>query len=131
MKYVYSFLAAAVVMIALDAVWLKFVLGNIFKSQLGEIILSTPRWLPAALFYLLYAAGIVMLVVVPNAVDSRPDTALYAAVLGLVAYGTYELSNMATLKPWAWHLVALDMTWGAFATVLSALAARAAYLAAQ
>ncbi len=129
MKYVYASLAAAVVMIALDAVWLKFVLGNIFKNQLGDIMLGSPRWLPAILFYVIYAVGIVVLVVVPKAADSRLDTVLTAAVFGFVAYGTYELSNMATLRSWAWHMVALDMAWGAFATAVSAFAARSAYLA--
>jgi uncharacterized membrane protein len=50
------------------------------------------------------------------------------ALLGLIAYGTYDLSNYATLRDWPLALTALDMAWGA---VLSAMSATAGYLAAN
>jgi uncharacterized membrane protein len=38
------------------------------------------------------------------------------ALLGLVAYGTYDLTNQATLKDWPWVVTLTDLAWGAFVT---------------
>ena len=34
------------------------------------------------------------------------------AVFGIVAYGTYNLTNMATIKDWPSNIVWIDMIWG-------------------
>ena len=44
-----------------------------------------------------------------------------AGLFGAVAYGTYEFTNLATLKPWHWSMVALDLTWGTFLTTVAAV----------
>jgi uncharacterized membrane protein len=44
------------------------------------------------------------------------------ALLGLVAYGTYDLTNHATLRDWPLSLTIADMAWGSFVTSMSALA---------
>ena len=51
---------------------------------------------------------------------------LLGAVLGLVAYATYDLSNAATLKHWPVKIVVMDVAWGA---LLTAATSAAAYLA--
>lgn len=38
---------------------------------------------------------------------------LYGAALGLVAYGTYDLTNYALLKAWPLAMTIADMAWGA------------------
>ena len=50
------------------------------------------------------------------------------ALLGLVAYGTYEATNYATLRGWSWQMVAVDVTWG---TVLTAACAGIGFLVAR
>ena len=54
---------------------------------------------------------------------------LAGAVLGALAYGTYEFTNYATLARWSPGMVALDVAWGTALTGLSAwvgvMAARA------
>ena len=99
-------------------------MGDIFKSALGDIALQTPRMLPAALFYIMYAVGIFFLVVEPSIASTWSRTISMAALFGLMAYGTYDLTNMATLKLWTWKLVGIDIAWGTFATTLSAMAGR-------
>src|SRR5450830_1463956 len=54
--------------------------------------------------------------------------AALGALLGLLAYGTYDLSNYATLRDWPLGLTVIDMAWG---SVLSAISATAGYLAAS
>jgi len=41
-------------------------------------------------------------------------------VFGFVAYGTYNLTNMATLKGWSANVVIVDMIWGGILTGVSA-----------
>jgi uncharacterized membrane protein len=82
---------------------------------------------PAAAFYLAYVAGLLYLVSVPALRDGDPVQALMGgAVLGFVAYGTYEFTNYAVLRDWHWSLVATDLAWGTVLTAVSAWAGVAA-----
>lgn len=126
MKYVAAFFAIIVVMLLLDILWLKFVMGSIFKRELGDMALQTPRLAPAALFYAMYAVGILVFVAIPTASSPWQNAFGLGSLLGLLAYGTYDLTNMATLKPWTWKLASMDMTWGTLVTALSAVAGRKA-----
>lgn len=116
-------LATAVVLLALDLLWLKLAMGPLYQKTLGSILAETPAIAPAAGFYLLYIAGLVFFAVRP-ALESGDwrQALLRGAALGLLAYGTYDLTNLATLKPWSPRLSLLDMAWGTF---LSAAAASA------
>ena len=49
--------------------------------------------------------------------------ALFGGIaLGLMAYGTYEFTNYATLRDWSIEQVATDMIWGGILTGFSAWA---------
>jgi uncharacterized membrane protein len=124
MKIVATIFAILLILLLLDLVWLKFVMADIFRSALGDTMVESPRMLPAVLFYVMYAVGTFFLVVEPSASSTWTRTISMAALFGLMAYGTYDLTNMATLKPWTWKLVGIDMAWGTFATTLSAIAGR-------
>lgn len=128
MKYIYAFMVAALVLIIVDVLWLKFVMSSIFKSELGELVLETPRVTAAAIFYGLYAIGLVVLIISRSASIPGTHAALLGGLFGLVAYGTYDLTNMATLKIWTWKLVAIDMAWGSIVTAASVTAGRVMYL---
>jgi uncharacterized membrane protein len=131
MKYGVAFLASIVAMVLLDAVWFKLAMGNLFRSELGDVVLESPRMAAAAVFYVVYSIGIVVFVVYPSQSSTWERAILLGALFGLVAYGTYELTNMATLKVWTWKVVVIDMLWGAFATAVSATAGRTAILLAE
>jgi len=126
MKYAAAIFAILIVLLVLDILWIKFVMGDVFRATLGETALQTPRLFAASLFYALYVGGIFFLIVQPSTSSTWTHTMLTAALLGLMAYGTYDLTNMATLKPWSWKLVGIDMAWGTIVTTLSALAGRRA-----
>ena len=50
-----------------------------------------------------------------------------AALYGLVTYGTYELSNLTTLKEWSVSLTVVDTFWGiCVSTVVSLISLRIA-----
>jgi len=106
-------------MVVLDAIWLPLVAAPMFRSSLGDIILTGFRPFPAILFYLLYAGGIVFFVIDSNRVDTILMALGFGALFGLVAYATYDLTNYATLRPWTLRLVLADVGWGVVATGLA------------
>ena len=123
MRYVIAYLSTAFVFLAIDAVWLGFIIIDFFVAQLGDALLEKPNLAIAAGFYLIYAAGVVFFAVRPALEAQSWRVALgYGAFLGFLAYGTYDLTNLATLKAWSWQVVAVDVPWGTFLTGISALA---------
>jgi uncharacterized membrane protein len=104
-----------------DFVWLGWIAKDYYQSQLGGLLLAQPNWAAAVTFYVLYAAGIVIFCIAP-ALDaaSLGKAALLGAMLGGLAYATYDLSNLATLKSWPMPLSLLDIAWGAFVTAVAA-----------
>jgi uncharacterized membrane protein len=115
------------VFLACDAVWLALVAKDFYQAQIGQLMLAQPRWGAAALFYPIYAFGLVFFCVSPALARGTWITALtMGALFGLVAYGTYDLSNLATLKGWPAAMTVIDMLWG---TIASAIATTAGYFA--
>ena len=118
-----SYLGTGVAMLVIDAVWLSTMGKLLYRPILGDILLDGFRLAPAAVFYFLYVAAIVVFAVAPAASSGKWTSALmYGAFLGLVCYGTYDLTNHATLKAWTTTLTVIDMAWGAFLTSASATA---------
>lgn len=122
-SWVLRYLTVLVVLVALDAVWLNFVGISMFRPILGGMLLDTPRWGPAVLFYLLYALGVIIFAVVPALRNASLRTAFgRGALFGFFAYMTYELTNLATIKVWTAQLAAVDIGWGLLLTALAAAA---------
>ncbi|WP_238367935.1 DUF2177 family protein [Mesobacterium pallidum] len=121
MQLVILYLSTAVVFLGLDAVMLTRVLRPMFETRLGAALLEDLRIVPAALFYLAYVAGVVWFVSWGALKDGSVMQAFgNGALIGALAYGTYEFTNYATLKAWHWQMVATDVTWGALLTGVSA-----------
>lgn len=119
--YVAAYLSTAAVFFALDFVWLGKVATGFYRSQLGEMMRDRPDFAAAGAFYLIYVAGIVYFAVHPNlSGGSWVQAFVSGAILGLIAYGTYDITNLATLKNWPLTMSLVDMAWG---TVLTGTAA--------
>lgn len=114
LRHVCTFAATLAALLAIDAVWLTLTAGPLYRAALGDLLLAGFRPLPALAFYLLYVAGIVVFVV-PRGRNAR-GTALFGALFGLVCYGTYDLTNQATLRQWPLTLTLADMAWGSVLT---------------
>jgi len=112
-----------VVFLVVDAIMLKFVMRPLFSQHIGDWLLEDIRLLPAVGFYLFYVAGVIWFVSLPALKSGSGSHALLAgALLGAVAYGTYEFTNYATLKNWSPSMVVIDVIWGAALTGFSAWA---------
>lgn len=123
MQTVVLYLSTAIVFLGLDAVMLKTVIRPVFEDSIGGLLLDDLRLGPAAVFYLFYVMGLCWFVSLPALRDDMPWHALLnGALLGAMAYGTYEFTNFATLRDWSWRMVALDLSWGTVLTGFSAWA---------
>lgn len=105
------------VLVSLDGLWLGVVAKKFYKKHMDSNV--SFKLVPALLFYLLYPAAI-MYFTKRNPDRGLSKIALDGALLGLTAYGTYDLTNLATMKNWSLKMSAVDMTWGAFVTSIAA-----------
>jgi uncharacterized membrane protein len=120
-KYLTAYLATAAVFLIADLVWLSRTVG-LYRRAIGELMLETPRWKSAVSFYLMYIVGIVYFVVAPPyPAESWTSVLLSGALFGLVAFATYDMTNLATLKRWSLQMSLIDMAWGTFVTAISGL----------
>ncbi|WP_179380886.1 DUF2177 family protein [Jannaschia marina] len=123
MQILLLYAATLIVFAVLDAIMLSNVMKPLFEKHLGDLLRSPINFGPAAVFYLFYIGGILYLVSLPALRDgSLLSAAIGGAVLGAVAYGTYEFTSMSIMRGWSWQMVALDTTWGAILTSVSATA---------
>ena len=111
-----------IVFLAADAIMLSTVIRPLFQKHLGEGLLDGLR-LPAALaFYVVYLFGMVWFAGLPGLREGLGTAALNGALLGLVAYGTYELTSWAVMKQWHPAMVVTDLAWGTALTAGAVLA---------
>lgn len=121
MIHVLLYISTAIVFLALDVVMLKKVMYPLFSANIGPMMLEDLRMGPAAVFYLFYVVGVIWFVSIPALnVGSIAQAFFAGAVLGALAYGTYEFTNFATLKGWTAQMVMVDVIWGAVLTGTSA-----------
>ncbi|WP_269220931.1 DUF2177 family protein [Brevundimonas vesicularis] len=128
-KYVAAYLGAGLTFAAIDFVWLTTMTNRLYKPVIGPIMADKPDMKAAVAFYLISIAGTVFLAIAPALKDGNwTRAAINGAVLGFVAYATYDLTNQATLSVWQTKLTIIDLMWG---TVLTTLSATGGYFAAR
>lgn len=123
MQYLIAYVATAIVFLGIDALWLGVIAGKWYFQKLGPLLRDSPNFAYAGAFYLVYVAGLVVLAVMPAVSAQSWQTALfYGAVVGLVAYGTYDMTNLSTLKGYPVSVALVDIAWGTALTAVSAFA---------
>ena len=116
--YFIAYGSAVVAFMIIDGLWLGLVAKSFYATQLGELLRAKFLILPAGVFYLAYTAGLVFLAVRPTMPElPLTNIALYGAIVGFLAYGTYDMTNLSTLRNWPVMVSVVDMLWG---TILSA-----------
>ncbi|GAA4037570.1 DUF2177 family protein [Parerythrobacter jejuensis] len=123
MTWIIAYVAAAIVFGILDAIWLGWAGNNFYRPNIGELMADDFRIMPAVVFYIFYVGGMVYFAIKPGLSSGVGTAALNGAILGALCYGTWALTNQATLKVWPTHLSMTDIAWGAFATGSAAAAA--------
>ena len=111
--YIKLYFVTLAAFLAIDAVWLALVARTFYRRYLDWLMAASPNWIAALAFYLLFVVGVLVFVVVPGVEDgSLRTTLLKGALFGLIAYGTYDLTNQATVKNWPLTITAVDTVWG-------------------
>ena len=64
-RYLILYLACAAIFFPADFVWLTLSSKNLYRKELGDLLLEQPNLIIAAAFYLAYVAGLVILVAAP------------------------------------------------------------------
>ncbi len=129
-KIVMAYVVTALVFGLLDAVWLRFAGPLLYRPALGELLADKFRLAPAITFYVIFIAGLTYFAVLPGMLSTGvtgstnfagvPLAVLHGALLGLLCYATYDLTNQATMKVWPSHITLIDMAWGAVASGFAA-----------
>lgn len=119
MKWAIAYLTAGISFGLLDFLWLRWAGPNLYRPVLGDLLAPQFRAGPAIAFYLLYLAAMVWFAIRPGLELGVPHAVLNGALLGAIAYATYDLTNQATLKVWSTHITLIDIAWGASATALA------------
>lgn len=120
-QWVIIYLITVVAFLVIDGVWLVVVMKPLFMDMLGDMLRSPISPAPTAIFYLLYVVGILFLAVGPALTSGNwLEAALRGAALGLLAYGTYDMTNLATLKGYKASIAFLDTGWGGVVTAITA-----------
>jgi len=116
------YIATFVLFLGIDFFGLGIVVKPVFDKHIGHLLLEDFRILPAFVFYAFYVAVLLWFVSYPAI--SQDKSLLWvagnAALIGALGYGTYEFTNLATLKDWTYTMVATDFTWGVVLTATAA-----------
>lgn len=127
--WIVAYLATAASLLMLDSAWLSLTASRLYRAHLGSLLRTDFALIPAAGFYLIYIGGILIFAIGPALQSGRWMSALArGAMLGFVAYATYDLTNQATMKGWSSVVTIADLCWG---TVLTGTAATMGFFVAR
>ena len=114
-------LIASIIFLIIDVIWLTLATKSFYRPLIGNLLTDQPVMWAAALFYVLYVFGMAVVVIQPCIESTSVLKTVYIGfIFGLVAYGTYNLTNMAVLKGWSPAVTFVDMFWGGSLTAVSA-----------
>lgn len=120
----FAYVVTLVLFLAADMAWLITMTGRFYRPALGDLLLAQPNLAAVAAFYFLYPAGLMLFVVLPALRGGGVGhAALWGALFGLFTYGTYDLTNQATLRNWSTAVTLVDVAWG---TILGGIVAAGA-----
>lgn len=112
-KIIIGYVLTFAVFMIVDVIWLGFIAEGLYEDYLGGLLSSEVNWGAAVIFYLLYIAGISVFVIYPAvSKDSVRHALIMGAFFGLVTYGTYDLTNLATISNWPIEITIIDLCWG-------------------
>ncbi len=122
MNLIKIIVSVIVPLVVIDALWLYTAGAKLYPQYIRHLTADNLMWAPIVVFYVLYAVGIAVLVVRPLMLSGASALQIFGmgCLLGLVAYGAYDLTNHATLRDWHWQMTVIDMVWGTLVTGLAA-----------
>jgi len=110
----FSFFIIMISMLIIDGIWLTLMLKRLYIPNIGHLLSDSMSLWPALIFYILYGIALNVFVVLPALKNNTGylELLLLGLLFGMVTYGTYDLTNQATLKNWPWIVTLVDIAWG-------------------
>ncbi len=119
MTFIKAFSISLIAFVILDFIWFRIVknfnlrelaeIGRMNDGQFDVLII------PALVTYVLMALAVAIFIA-PHFTEFDPwwRTFLVGAVMGLIIYGIFDLTNLAILKNYPIKFMIVDMSWGTF-----------------
>jgi len=121
-RYLKVYGVALSVFLVIDLMWIGFIARTFYQDHLGFILASSPNWIAAITFYLMFVAGLLFFVVLPGLKYNTFKVSLFrAALFGILTYGTYDLTNLALIEGWPVLVTVVDIIWGMILSVIVCL----------
>lgn len=120
MNFIKPFIISGIIFLVLDICWLFFENKKIYQTNIGNLM-GDFKIVPAIIFYIIYLVALTFFVLMPGLEKNSVGYVLFSgALLGLVCYSTYDLTNLSSLKNWSLTVTIIDIIWGTFVSSLSA-----------
>lgn len=120
MNFIKPFIISGIIFLVLDICWLFFSNKKIYQTNIGNLM-GDFKIVPAIIFYIIYLVALTFFVLMPGLEKNSVGYVLFSgALLGLVCYSTYDLTNLASFKNWSLTVTIIDIIWGTFVSSLSA-----------
>jgi uncharacterized membrane protein len=115
----------ALTFFVIDLVWIGVVAKGFYGKHIGGMLGERVNWVAALIFYFIYIGGIVLFVLIPALKNDSGviHVIVMGGLLGLFAYGTFDMTALALFKGWPVIVTVVDMVWGAFLTASTAATA--------
>lgn len=110
MQDIYVFLITLFVFLLVDIPMITMINSAMYQDQFKrinniEMITSSRTWVSAAIAYFLLAIGVYVFGI-------RNRSVSQGALVGLVIYGVYNTTNLATIHNWGIKESIVDTVWG-------------------
>ncbi len=103
------------VFLLIDIIWLSFISRALYSKHLSYLMAPKVNFAAAGIFYIIFVLGMMYFVINPALAKSDWMAALLPGVFfGLIAYSTYDLTNLATIRDWPLIITVVDLIWGSF-----------------
>ena len=114
------YLITAFVFFVFDIIWLGLISKQLYRNHLGHLMAPQVNWVAALIFYTLFIFGLIFFVINPSIEKGSLSYAILAGgFYGLIAYATYDLTNLATIKDWPLNITIIDLIWGTFLNAMT------------
>ena len=119
LKYLTVYFSFLLTLVVVDLIWLLGIAKNLYRDDMGSLMASEPKLLAGLGFYLLYALGASIFVILPAiSKQSWIYAVQYGALFGFFCYMTYDLTNLAVIRNFPTQLALIDIAWGSFVTAV-------------
>jgi hypothetical protein len=117
LKYLGIYFSLLISLLVVDLIWLLVIAKKMYRDSMGDLMAVEPNLAAGLAFYVLYAVGVCIFVIVPAiSKQSWFDAVLYGALFGFFCYMTYDLTNLAVVRNFPTQLAFIDIAWGSFVT---------------